>query len=180
MFRIIEWLGLGRTLKIIYFQPLWHGQDCQPLNQVAQGPIQLGFKHLSGLGISSLSSLYFSLSKTSGCIRHWSDGWRYSTAHVALWLGCKLVQLNFAHCQLPNFAVRVKDRPDLSSSSLQPLMCLDILSMFTCHVYIGELLQWYSVSPHPGPEQSVFFWSKLFYNHFSRAYLNKLAFLRSS
>jgi len=41
--RIIEWLGLERTSRIIKFQPPCHWQGCQLLDQVlqqiAQGPI---------------------------------------------------------------------------------------------------------------------------------------------
>lgn len=39
-----EWLGVDRTSKIIWFQPPFCGQGCQPLNQaldqVAQGTFQ--------------------------------------------------------------------------------------------------------------------------------------------
>lgn len=35
--RLAEWFGLEGALKIIH-----HGQDCLPLDQVAQSPIQAG------------------------------------------------------------------------------------------------------------------------------------------
>lgn len=49
-----------------------------------------------------------------------------------------------AHWQLTDFTMRVEDKSFmsfLSGASLHPLlMCLAMLSMFTGHVYIGELL----------------------------------------
>jgi len=46
----IEWLGLEGTSWITKFQPPSHRQGCQPLDQVldqiAQGLIQPGLKHL--------------------------------------------------------------------------------------------------------------------------------------
>jgi len=57
--RIIEWLGLEGTSRIIKLQPPCHRQGCQPphliLDQAAQGSIQPGFEHLQGWGIHSLS-----------------------------------------------------------------------------------------------------------------------------
>ena len=57
--RITEWLGLEGTSRIIKFQPLCHRQGCQLLDQVldqiVQGPIQPGLKHLQGQNIHSLS-----------------------------------------------------------------------------------------------------------------------------
>lgn len=47
--RITEWFGLEGTSKITYFQPLCRGQGCQPLHQVAQGPIH-GRGHLQEQG----------------------------------------------------------------------------------------------------------------------------------
>ena len=38
--RIVEWFGLEGPLKIIWFQPLCHGQGHLPLDQVSQSPIQ--------------------------------------------------------------------------------------------------------------------------------------------
>ena len=50
--RIIEWLRLEGTSKTIELQPPCWGQDCQPLSQaldeIVQGLIQLGLKHLQG------------------------------------------------------------------------------------------------------------------------------------
>lgn len=68
-------------------------------------------------------------------------GWRFNTAHLTLVVDqC----LNSVHGQLTDFAKRVEDKSVLSSlpgASLHPLlMCLDKLSTFTGHVYIGELL----------------------------------------
>ena len=54
-----EWLGVDRTSKIIWFQPPFCGQGCQPLNQAldqrAQGPIQPGLEHLQGQSVHNLS-----------------------------------------------------------------------------------------------------------------------------
>ena len=43
--RIVEWFGLGGTLKIIQFQTPCHGQGHLPLDQVAQSPVQPGLGH---------------------------------------------------------------------------------------------------------------------------------------
>lgn len=53
--------------------------------------------------------------------------------------------LNSAHWQLTDLAMRVQEdvsvMSNLSGASLHPLLgCLDMLSMFTGHVYIGKLL----------------------------------------
>jgi len=57
--KIIEWLGLEGTSRIIKLQPLCCVQGCQLshliLDQAAQGPIQPGREHLQGWGIHSLS-----------------------------------------------------------------------------------------------------------------------------
>ena len=53
--RIIEWFGLQGTLKIIWFQPPWHGQGHLPLDQVAQSPNQLGLECFQGGGSHSFS-----------------------------------------------------------------------------------------------------------------------------
>lgn len=52
---IIEWLGLERTLTIIWFQPLYCSQGCYPLHQVAQG-----LEHLQEWGTHSFY------------VQHWS------------------------------------------------------------------------------------------------------------
>ena len=48
--RVIEWIGLEGTSSITKFQLPCHRQGCQLLDhivdQVAQGPIQPGLKHL--------------------------------------------------------------------------------------------------------------------------------------
>jgi len=53
--RIIEWLGLEGTQRIIKFQLPCHRQDHQPpdlgLDQVAQGFIQPGLEHFQGGGV---------------------------------------------------------------------------------------------------------------------------------
>lgn len=49
--RIIEWLGLEDTLKIIKF----HRQGHLPPDQDAQSPIQPGPEHLQGWGTHDLS-----------------------------------------------------------------------------------------------------------------------------
>jgi len=48
----IEWLGLERTLKIIQFQLLCHGQGHLSLDKAGQGPIQTGLEQLQGWGTS--------------------------------------------------------------------------------------------------------------------------------
>ena len=52
--RIIEWLGLKRTSKIMEFQCPCYVQGHQPLDQAAQSHIQPGFECLQGWGIHSL------------------------------------------------------------------------------------------------------------------------------
>jgi len=51
----IEWLGLEGTLKITSSTSSHCGQDCHPLDQAAQDPIQLGLEHLQGCGIHNFS-----------------------------------------------------------------------------------------------------------------------------
>lgn len=54
-----EWLGVDRTSKIIWFQPPFCGQGCQPLNQaldkIAKSCIQPDLEHVHGWGIYNLS-----------------------------------------------------------------------------------------------------------------------------
>lgn len=50
--RIIECIGLERTLEITYFQPLCHRWGCHTVDQVAHGLVQPGSK---GWGIHNLS-----------------------------------------------------------------------------------------------------------------------------
>lgn len=50
--RIIEWVGLERTLNIIQFQSQYCGQNCHPASQAAQAPIQPG---LQGWSVHSLT-----------------------------------------------------------------------------------------------------------------------------
>jgi len=61
--RILEWLGLEGTSRIIKLQTLCFMQGCQLshliLDQAAQGPIQPGREHLQGWGIHSLSGQLF-------------------------------------------------------------------------------------------------------------------------
>lgn len=47
-------LGLEETLKLLWLQPLCHGQGHHPLDQIAQGPIQCGLKHFQEWGIHNL------------------------------------------------------------------------------------------------------------------------------
>ena len=54
-YRIIEWLGLKGTSKIIQLQPPRYGQGGQPLDQAARGPIQSGLECLRRLNIHNLS-----------------------------------------------------------------------------------------------------------------------------
>jgi len=54
-FRMIEWVGLEGTLKIVLFQPPCHDQGHLPLDQVAQNPIQPGLEHFLGGGSHSFS-----------------------------------------------------------------------------------------------------------------------------
>ena len=81
--RIIEWLGLQGTSRIIELQPPCCRQGLQPpyliLDQAAQGPIQPGLEHLQGRSIHSLSgqpvpaphhSLGKELVKTCACIHY--------------------------------------------------------------------------------------------------------------
>jgi len=57
--RIIGWLGLEGTSKIIQSQPPSCGQGCHPLNQApaqaAQGPIQPSLENLKGWGIHNFA-----------------------------------------------------------------------------------------------------------------------------
>ncbi|SGA33774.1 Uncharacterised protein [Chlamydia abortus] len=53
--RTMEWPGLKRTPKIIWFQPPCRGQGGQPLDQAAQSHIQPGLQCLRGWGVHSLS-----------------------------------------------------------------------------------------------------------------------------
>jgi len=57
--RIIGWLGLEGTSRIISLQPPCHMQGHQPPYvipaQAVHGPIQPGLEHLQGQGIHSLS-----------------------------------------------------------------------------------------------------------------------------
>ena len=53
--RIIEWLRLEGALKIIQFQLPFHDQDCQPLDQTGQDPIQPGLECLPRWGIRRFS-----------------------------------------------------------------------------------------------------------------------------
>jgi len=53
--RIVEWFGLEGTLKIIWFQPLCHGQGHLQLDQAAQSPLQPGLEHFQGGGSHSFS-----------------------------------------------------------------------------------------------------------------------------
>ena len=57
--RIIEWLGLEGSSRIIRLQPRCHWQGHQPLylllDQAAQGPIQRGLEHLQEWSIHNLS-----------------------------------------------------------------------------------------------------------------------------
>jgi len=50
--RIVKWLELEGTSRIIKFHAPHHRQSCQPLdqvlNQIAQSPIQPGLEHLQG------------------------------------------------------------------------------------------------------------------------------------
>ena len=48
--RILEWLGLEGTLKIIKIQPPCHMQGCQPPDEAAQGPIQPDLEYLQRWG----------------------------------------------------------------------------------------------------------------------------------
>ena len=61
--RIIEWLGLEGSSRIIKLQTSCHMQGHQPPylipDKAAQGPIQLGLEHLQGRGIHSLSGQLF-------------------------------------------------------------------------------------------------------------------------
>ena len=54
-YRIIEWFGLERTLKIIWFQPPCHEQGHLPPDQVAQSSIQPGLEPCQGGGSHSSS-----------------------------------------------------------------------------------------------------------------------------
>jgi len=61
--RVIKWLGLEGTSRIMKLRPLHHRQSHQPPNlilaQAAQGPIQPGLECLQGWGIHSLSGQLF-------------------------------------------------------------------------------------------------------------------------
>ena len=61
--RIIEWLGLGGTSRIMKLQSTHSRQGHQPPHlipdQAAQGPIPPGHEHLQGWGIHSLSGQLF-------------------------------------------------------------------------------------------------------------------------
>lgn len=52
--RIIEWLALEETLRIIQFHPSCHEQDCHLLHQATQSSIQP--EHLSGTSTTSLGN----------------------------------------------------------------------------------------------------------------------------
>ena len=54
---ITEMVGMGGTLKIIKFHAPCHRQECLPLDQVAQSPIQPGLEHCQGGGIHDFSGL---------------------------------------------------------------------------------------------------------------------------
>jgi len=54
LLRPAEWLGLKRTSKIIWFQPLCYVQGRQPPDQAAQSHIQPGLECLQGWGIHNL------------------------------------------------------------------------------------------------------------------------------
>jgi len=53
--RVVEWIRLEETLKIIKLQSLHHGQGCHPADQAAQGCNQPGLDHLQGWGIHNFS-----------------------------------------------------------------------------------------------------------------------------
>ena len=53
--RVIEWLGLEGTSRIMRLQPSYHQPPHLILYQLAQGPIQPVLEHLQGRGIHSLS-----------------------------------------------------------------------------------------------------------------------------
>lgn len=54
---IIEWFGLEGTLKIIKFQPPFHGQEHLPLDQVVQSSFQHNLKHFKRWGTQCLTTL---------------------------------------------------------------------------------------------------------------------------
>lgn len=51
--RITECFELERTINIIQFQPLYHGQECHMLDHVVQSPIQPALEHLRNFFIRS-------------------------------------------------------------------------------------------------------------------------------
>lgn len=51
----MEWFALKGTLKIAYFQLPCHGQGLLPVDQVAQIPIQPGFKLCQEWNVHSFS-----------------------------------------------------------------------------------------------------------------------------
>lgn len=57
--RITEWLGLGRILTIIQVPCHYCERDCQPPDQAARGPNQLGISCLQGWDIHRLSGQWF-------------------------------------------------------------------------------------------------------------------------
>ena len=57
--RIIEWLGLEGTFKIIWFQPPCYRQGHLPLDQAAHSPIQPSLDCLQGMVIHTLSCNLF-------------------------------------------------------------------------------------------------------------------------
>lgn len=72
--RVIECLGLAGTLKPIQFQSPCCGQDFHPLDQAAQGHIQLELEYLKGWGIHSYGRLALML--------HYPQGKKISSRHL--------------------------------------------------------------------------------------------------
>ncbi|KAM4790430.1 uncharacterized protein ACIQIH_003598 isoform 1-T1 [Cyanocitta cristata] len=52
---ITEWFGFEGTLRIIEFQPPYHGQGHLPLHQIAQSPIQPDLQHFQEWSIPNFS-----------------------------------------------------------------------------------------------------------------------------